>query len=325
MDYSLSREPTLPEVPSELSDVRIHLPKEWSKSENGYEVKLEFFQEEYALGEFIQYRITVTNHTDKTIIIPEIHDLNWFPGAFLRSDGKIWGLDVLNSPEPVRGDGKDPMEVNGPWAVDADKSCALLAGSSATQECVFVADPSFFIAGGKYYTYEFKGSFHDFAADGSRFEYAIPVEVTGTAATVKTTKTYKDWRIVTITDVANLIELPELNPPDDPYATSGGGTPFFCGEVVEVTVDYLVVKPDATMVDVRYSDLVSYAEELLKHGETYIVPLATQSQGAIAVDTFSVGDAVCVRFRASIVGHMQEFSPAPVVRHVYYCEPLQTE
>ncbi len=188
LDYSLNRAPTLPEVPSELSDVRIHLPKEWSKSENGYEVKLEFFQEEYALGELIQYRITATNHTEETIIIPE-SDLNsnTFPGVFLRSDGKTWGLDALNSPEPVKGD-KDPMEENGPWAADAVKECVLLAGSSATQECVFVVDPSFFIAGGKYYTYEFKGGFYDYKANRSLFDYAIPVEVTGTAATVKTTK-----------------------------------------------------------------------------------------------------------------------------------------
>ncbi len=130
---------------------------------------------------------------------------------------------------------------------------------------------------------------------------------------------------MTSIDAKNLIDLPELNPLDDPNATSGGGTPFFCGEVVEVTVDYLVVKPEATLNDVRYDHLVPYTEELLKYGETYIVPLATQSQGAIAVDAFSVGDAVCVRFNDSLVGYMQEYVSSPVVRRVIACEPLQSE
>ena len=137
----------------------------------------------------------------------------------------------------------------------------------------------------------------------------------------KTTKTYQDWLAV----LGTKIDIPDLNEPASPEEVNGGDNPHFCGEVVEATVDYLVVKPDVTLVDARYDHLVPYTEELLKHAQSYIVPLATGGNGAYAADEFAVGDKVCVRFNDLQVYCVTMYEPSPVLRIVYSCSLLQSE
>jgi hypothetical protein len=142
-----------------------------------------------------------------------------------------------------------------------------------------------------------------------------------TSAPQKTTKTYQDWLAV----LGTQIELPDLNQPASPEEWSGGDNPHFCGEVVEVTVDYLVVKPDVTLIDTRYDHMVPYTEELLKHAQRYIVPLATGGNGAYAADEFAVGDQVCVRFNHLQVYRVAAYDPSLVLRIVFSCSLLQSE
>ena len=136
----------------------------------------------------------------------------------------------------------------------------------------------------------------------------------------KTTKTVGDWLLLPGVS----IDFPDLNVPVSPEEATGGDYPHFCGEVVEATVDYLVVKPDATLNDVRYDHLVPYTEEMLKHADSYVVPLATKGQGVIAANEFSVGDLVCVHFGGSAI-RCAEYGASPVASFVIYCSLLQSE
>ena len=164
LTHELKGVPTLPDVPSEWQGYQIKVPTTYKLEQNGIEIKLDFFQEYYCLGELIQLRMTVTNRSDDTIRYEQgrYGELISGTGIFVRSDGQKLSFDKDYSAQPI----------NGAWVDDSIKTVSCAPGESNVLEYAYVADPDFFCSSGSEpLTFTFYGSILD-------VEFSIPIEIT---------------------------------------------------------------------------------------------------------------------------------------------------
>ena len=121
----------------------IQFPASYSLQQNGVELTVEFFQEYYNLGELIQVRLTISNHSDATISYPVYGGPGWgLDGGFWREDGETLSAESafsLNYGYSSRWE-EIPTE-------EMVEFCA--PGETQMVECTYIADPAFFCPEGE--------------------------------------------------------------------------------------------------------------------------------------------------------------------------------
>ncbi len=148
-------------VPAELSGYSVKVPLQCSATIDNIIFTIDFFQEYYPLGEFIQLRITAVNNTGSDI---EYHgNSNYGTGYFY----------CYNKPEATYSMIGINANQGAYFAMDAVALETLKAGETTTYERLTRADPDFFKPGG---SYSFFFGICDFFGTGNRI-IEIPVEV----------------------------------------------------------------------------------------------------------------------------------------------------
>lgn len=164
LSFELSNEPQLPEVSPELQKYQIKLPVSYKQEQNGIEMELNFFQEYYRIGELIQLRITVTNHSDQPIQYEQGHygETISGTGSFICSNGQMLHFYEDCSAAPLNG---------GSWVTDDVKMISCASGKSNVLEYSYFADADFFCSDdAKDQQFHFSGSVNN-------VEFHIPVEI----------------------------------------------------------------------------------------------------------------------------------------------------
>ena len=130
-------------------------------------------------------------------------------------------------------------------------------------------------------------------------------------------RTVQEWRLLS----GSAVKLEDLITPWVEAEYGGEGhpipqpMPYFVGEVEKIEEDYLVLTP---LADQPAGKLPTYAAELLKHGESVIVPLWIEDeQGeyfSCSADDYAVGNQIKVGFKVGRVSTDTVFGDALVIR-----------
>lgn len=132
-DYSPSVDKNNVEFSKESRNYAVNLPRTVTQACEGIDIQIDFFQEQYRIGEFIQVRVTMVNHSGKDIV----YDRATAPGTFTRGErGNRRTLRyswALADPEFTYG--QDSSELR-EWKQDA----------KVVVERIYLTDPEFFLS-----------------------------------------------------------------------------------------------------------------------------------------------------------------------------------
>ena len=178
LSYDFRYDPALPDVPIELQNCKIVFPTSYSLEQDGVEITVDFFQESYHLGELIQVRITLENHTetmlsyDPTVYHPLEH------GTILGMGLGMGGEFVSENDQYLEcaiAYSRGYIDYPNLGPADDEKTIFCEAGETHVLEYVYIADPAFFCPDGQEQQFWFCAGIAD---EGMLpIEIRIPVQV----------------------------------------------------------------------------------------------------------------------------------------------------
>ena len=147
-------EPKIPEIPEEHASLVVKAPLVTEGEQNGIRYKIEFFRDDYKMGELIQVRITLTNY--HTIVGKELNYIEGIGYGFFYSYAENGSYSWRN-PLPITEEEKllhqkgimayqtIPEGLSGFSAERYGASLKTIHyGETHVLERVFLADPAFF-------------------------------------------------------------------------------------------------------------------------------------------------------------------------------------